>query len=84
MLVCEHAGIFWFLLAPPATLGWDCVYSTGPIVAEGNQEGGANGANASYMAETKAQANILFFWQAKNLWKTQHFPELAGKTRYTN
>lgn len=39
-------------------LGWDCIYSTGPIIAEGNQKGRADRANASYMAEIKAQANI--------------------------
>lgn len=55
--VWEHTGIVWSLLAP-AMLGWDCVYSTGAIIAEGNQEGRADGANASYMAEIKAQANV--------------------------
>lgn len=64
MLVWEHAGIVWSLLAP-AMLGWDCIYSTGAIIAEGNQEGRADGVNA-------------------NLWKMQHFPEVAGLTSYTN
>lgn len=33
---------------------------------------------------TKSLQFLFWFWQAKNLWKRQRFPEFAGKSRYAN
>lgn len=50
------------VLVSPSMLGGDCIYSTGPIVAKGNQEG-------------RAEERMHHTWLKSKLKQTFHLPK---------